>query len=115
MEMGGNTGKMGRGLVALAAAWLHAVVLLASLILVPADPLFKTYENAATMALADQAPDEAVEKESAGGDDQSLWSLAHRDEVSLRLGERVCHAQEAPRVSGCGRSFHARGPPAFHA
>ena len=113
--MGGETGKRGRGAVASAAACLHAFVLLASLVLVPADPLFKTYENAATMALADQAPDEAVEKKSAGGDDHSLWSLARRDEVSLRLGERLCHAQEAPRVSGCGRSFHARGPPAFRA
>ncbi|MEN9709970.1 MAG: hypothetical protein RIQ68_2378 [Pseudomonadota bacterium] len=113
--MGSETGKKGRGVVAIAAAWLHAFVLLASLVLVPADPLFKTYENAATMALADQAPDEAVEKKSAGGDDHSLWSLSQRDEVSLRLGERLCHSQEAPRVSGCGRSFHARGPPALRA
>jgi hypothetical protein len=113
--MGSETGKKGRGVVAIAAAWLHAFVLLASLVLVPADPLFKTYENAATMALADQAPDEAVEEKRMGGDDVSLWSLAQRDEVSLRLAERLCHSQEAPRVSGCGRSFHARGPPAVNA
>lgn len=113
--MGGETGKKERGVVAIAAAWLHAFVLLTSLVLVPADPLFKTYENAATMALADQAPDEAAEEKSAGGDDHSLWSLTQRDEVTLRLGERLCHSQEAPRVSGCGRSFHARGPPALDA
>lgn len=113
--MGEVTGEKGRGLVANIATLLHAFVLLASLVLVPADPLFKTYENAATMALADQAPDEAVEEKSAGGDDHSLWILARSDEVSLRLGERLCHAQEAPRVSGCGRSFHARGPPGVHA
>lgn len=113
--MGNQTGERGRGVAALAAAWLHAFVLLVSLILVPADPFFKTYENTATMALADQAPDEAVEEKSAGGDDVSLWNLAQRDEVSLRLAERLCHAQEAPRTSGCGRSFHARGPPAAHA
>lgn len=111
--MGGEMGKRGRGLVAIAAAWLHACLLLASLVLVPADPLFKTYENAATMALADQAPDEAVEEKSAGGDDPSLWTLAQREKVGLRLGERLCLTQEAPRVSGCGRSFHARGPPAL--
>ena len=68
--MGSETGKTGRGVVAIAAAWLHAFVLLASLVLVPADPLFKTYENAATMALADQAPDEAVEKKSARGENE---------------------------------------------
>jgi len=113
--MGGEPGKRGRGVVAIAAAWLHAVLLLASLVLVPADPLFKSFENTATMALADQAPDEAAEEKSAGGDDVTLWSLAQRDEVSLRLAERLCHSQEAPRVSGCGRSFHARGPPAAHA
>jgi hypothetical protein len=113
--MGGETGKRGREVAAIAAAWLHAFVLLVSLILVPADPLFKAYENTATMALVDQAPDEAVEEKSADGGDVSLWNLAQRDEVSLRLAERLCHAQEAPRTSGCGRSFHARGPPSAHA
>lgn len=109
--MGDETGEKGRGLVAIVATWLHAFVLLTSLVMVPADPLFKTYENAATMALADQAPDEAVEEKSLDGDDHSLRILAQGDEVILRLGKRLCLTQEAPRVSGCGRSFHARGPP----
>ncbi len=104
-------GMRERAGVAKAAAWLHAFVLLFSLVVVPADPLFKTYENAAVMALADQAPDESATKKGLDGDDLSLWTLARRDEVGLRLGERLCHTQEAPRVSGCGRSFHARGPP----
>lgn len=113
--MGDETGEKGRGLVAIIAAWLHAFVLLTSLVLVPADPLFKTYENAATMALVDQAPDEAVEEKSLSGDDHSLWVFAKIDEVTLRLGAILCLTQEAPRVSGCGRSFHARGPPGISA
>lgn len=96
---------------ALAAAYLHAFVLLASLVLVPADPLFKTYENAATLALTDVSFDETIEEAKIGGDDQSFWFLAQRARVGLRAGERRCHSQEAPRASGCGRSFHARGPP----
>ncbi len=103
------------GVTATAVAWLHALVLLFSLVVVPADPLFKTYENAAVMALADQAPDESATKKGLEGNDLSLWSLAQRDEVGMRLGEQICLTQEAPRVSGCGRSFHARGPPNAHA
>jgi hypothetical protein len=97
--------------VALAAAYLHAFVLLVSLVLVPADPLFKSYENSATLALTDASPDETVDETKIDGDDKSFSTLAQQARVSLRAGERKCHSQEAPRASGCGRSFHARGPP----
>jgi hypothetical protein len=95
----------------LAATYLHALVLLVSLVLVPADPLLKTYETSITLALTDGAPDEPVEQVRVGGDDHSFWILTQQAQVSLRDGERRCHSQEAPRASGCGRSFHARGPP----
>ncbi len=111
--MNNGSGMRERAGVATAAALLHAFVLMFSLVVVQADPLFNTYENVTEMALADQAPDESAEKKSLDGDDLSLWSLARRDQVSLRLGEQLCHSQDAPRVSGCGRSFHARGPPAI--
>lgn len=96
---------------ALAATYLHVFILLVSLVLVPADPLFKSYEDAATLALTDASQDEAVEEAKLDGDDKSFWYLAQQAQVSLRDGERRCHTQEAPRASGCGRSFHARGPP----
>jgi hypothetical protein len=107
------SGNCGRKAAGLAAAYLHAFVLLVSLVLVPADPLFKTYENATTLALTDAAPDEAVQDVKLDGDDKSFWTLAQQARVGLRDGERRCHSQEAPRASGCGRSFHARGPPAL--
>jgi hypothetical protein len=100
-------------LAALTASYLHAFILLVSLVLVPADPLFKTYENATTLALSDASFDETAEAPKLDGDDQSFWYLAQQARVSLRDGERRCHSQEAPRASGCGRSFHARGPPAL--
>ena len=100
-------------MAALAAAYLHAFILLTSLVLVPADPLFKSYEETATIALADPSFDETVEEARMDGDDRSFWYLAQQARVGLRDGERRCHSQEAPRASGCGRSFHARGPPAL--
>jgi hypothetical protein len=107
-----NVSGISRGkVVAMAAAYLHAFVLLASLVLVPADPLFKSYENAQTLALTDATLDEAVEEARIDGGEQSFWYLAQQARVSLLDGERRCHTQEAPRASGCGRSFHARGPP----
>jgi hypothetical protein len=108
----GQMCRTSRGqLAALAAAYLHAFVLLVSLVLVPADPLFKTYENVTTLALTEASADETIEDAKIDGDDQSFWTLAQRARVSLRDGERRCHSQEAPRASGCGRAFHARGPP----
>lgn len=98
-------------LAALAAAYLHAFVLMVSLVLMPADPLFKTFENVTTLALTDASVDDNIEDGKIDGDDQSFWTLAQRAGVSLRDGKRRCHSQEAPRASGCGRSFHARGPP----
>lgn len=95
----------------MAAAYLHAFVLLVSLILVPADPLFRSFEDVQTLALVDATPDESVEEARLDGDDQLFWHLAQLARVSLRDAERRCHNQEAPRASGCGRSFHARGPP----
>ncbi len=107
-----NVSRTCRGKVAaLAAAYLHAFVLLVSLVLVPADPLFKSYENATALAMTDSSPDETVENVKIDGDEKSFWFLAQQARVSLRDGERRCHTQEAPRASGCGRSFHARGPP----
>ena len=43
------SGTSGGRLAALAASYLHAFILLVSLVLVPADPLFKSYENATTL------------------------------------------------------------------
>ncbi len=106
---------MGRSKVAGSlATYLHAFILLASLVLVPADPLFKTYENAATMALADQLPDESVDKISMGGEDPTFLHSVLLAKVGLLDGERKSHCQDAPRVSGCGRAFHARGPPSLN-
>jgi hypothetical protein len=102
----------GGKLVALAAAYLHAFVLMVSLVLVPADPLFKTFENVTTLALTDASVDDNIEDAKIDGDDLSVWTLSQRARVSLRDGQRRCHSQDAPRASGCGRSFHARGPPA---
>ncbi len=95
----------------MAAAYLHAFVLLVSLVLVPADPLFKSYENVTTLALTDASPDEAVEEAKLDNDDTAFWYVAQQARVSLLDAERRCHTQDAPRTSGCGRSFHARGPP----
>lgn len=97
--------------MALAAAYLHAFVLMVSLVLVPADPLFKTFENVTTLALTDASVDDNIEDAKIDGDDLSVWTLSQRARVSLRDGQRRCHSQDAPRASGCGRSFHARGPP----
>lgn len=92
----------GKKAATLVATYLHAFVLLASLILVPADPLLKTYENAASLTLIDQAPDEPVEEAAnLDGDDHLFWLQAQQAEVSLRDGERRCHSQDAPRASGC--------------
>lgn len=109
--LGKALGMSGSKAAGLLATYLHAFVLLVSLVLVPADPLFKTYENAATMALTDQAPDEPVENPQFDGPDDLFWKATQLAEVSLRDGERTSCAQDAPRASGCGRAFHARGPP----
>jgi hypothetical protein len=98
-------------LAALAAAYLHAFVLMVSLVLMPADPLFKTFENVTTLALIDASVDDNIEDGKIDGDDQSFWTLAQRAGVSLPDGKRRCYSQEAPRASGCSHSFHARGPP----
>jgi hypothetical protein len=104
---GSSRGKV----VALAAAYLHAFVLLLSLVLVPANPLFNSYESAQTLALTDASLDEAVEEATIEGGDQSFWCLSQQARVSLLDWERRRHRQEAPRGSSCGLSFHARGPP----
>lgn len=101
---------IGKG-AALAAAYLHAFLLLVALVLVPADPLFKSYENSATVSLVDASADETVDDTRIDGDDNSFWTFAQQTHVPLCGGESGRLAQEAPRDGGCSRFFHARAPP----
>jgi hypothetical protein len=96
---------------AVAAAYLHALLLLVALALAPADPFFKSYENSATLSLIDASADETVDDIKIDGDDKSFWIFTQQIPVHLCGGESGRLVQDAPRTGGCSRFFHARAPP----
>lgn len=99
-------------LATVVASWLHALIILAAIALVPADPQLMTSENVNPVVMADLGFDEVTETITSLDGDPDLLVIASGDKVVLRHGERLCHAHEAPRASRCGEAFHARGPPA---
>lgn len=105
---------IGRGLkrfAALAAAYLHAVVVLLSLAALPVEPYSKSFETIVAIGVIDADLDESVAEAELTGGDVAWWLAAGLNPLGQGDGQRLFNGPDALRGGCCSRAFHARAPP----
>ena len=104
-----GTGKKGRA--GFAATYIHALILLLSIIALPGESFEKSYDNRLAIGVSDSGPDSSLDDLSVAGDQPSDELHGDNGTYGHAHGRRLGLSNEAPHRARDARAFHARGPP----